>query len=399
MQPTSTRNIGAMLTKLLLVALLAAPALVALPLTQSGGENRNLAPWPQRLLRIGDAQQYTAALDTWINDHFPMREALVALNTRLRYALFKQFPTSQVISGRDGRSFLAAHQPTSAPYGAILDACGFQATRTAETGQQIDRLTTLMAQQGVTLRLLVVPSAPAVYIDQLPAWLSRLCHQSTPPMTTLTGPASPLATTDVRNVYFPLDAMRSAARQAVLFPPHDFHWRGAGPRLVSDWTVQRFWNVDPASATPTQHPLRYQPSDLSHLFRGLELGGEVEALDLAASGIEECLGPACQGDALRPLDMAAELATYRNAHAARGRLLIFGDSFGLYGAPWFARYYKEVVIINTNWLDRLSAPQRVALRQFVLGRQPGTDLLVLYHDVTVTSGRIARDFHILMPEF
>lgn len=392
-----TSRASSLLAKTLLVALLATPALLKLSPSQ-GGENRNLAPMPDTPATLDAALHYTAALDAWFNDHFRMREALVTLNTKIRYALFRQFPTNQVIAGREGRTFMATYNPKDAPFNGVLSACGYQLPSPRDIGDQINRLMAMTSAQGVNLKLLVVPSSPVVNIDQLPEWLSALCHQSVTPMTQLT--SLPMLTAAARqSVYYPLDEMRIASHQVDMFPRNSFHWGGAGPRMVSDWAVKQFWNTEAQAATSFVSAPEWRPSDLSHMFPGVALGADVETLNLPASGIEVCFGSGCFGDMQPVLAKFGEMALYHNPKAARGKLLLLTDSFGPPAASWFSRYYKEVALINLNSMDQLKEPDLARMRKFIFQDHAGDDMLLLYHDVTVHASRIRQDFSLLLPGF
>ncbi|SFU88665.1 hypothetical protein [Pseudoduganella namucuonensis] len=389
------------LAKLTLVALLAAPALFSHSSGSDGAENRRMAPPPQRPASVEEALKYSASFDAWARDNFSLREALVRLNTRVRYHLFGVYPTNQVIQGREGRSFLTTSHPLVPPYDDVFSSCGYQRELTGMLNQQIGRLLTLSRERGIQAKLLVVPSSPVVHVDQLPAWTSALCHTATPPMARwLAQPGLDPALR--RDVAYPLEQMRAAARETDLFPRTFFHWGGAGPRLVAEWSLGQFYGARPEQATPYTSGKQWLPSDVSHLFPGLERRSEVEVMDLDASGIAACHGAACFPGGPAVLEKF-ELALYRNPKAARGRLLLITDSFGPPAAPWFARYYRETVLFNVNTLYLLEGPRQERdlerVRRFLFDGREGDDVVVMYHDATVHAKRIALDFPKLLPGF
>lgn len=389
------------LAKTLLVALLAAPAIVTWTAPQREAENRRMAEPPHRPNSVEEALHYSAAFDAWANDNFSLRAALVRLNTRLRYALFRQYPTNQVAHGREGRAFLTTAHPLVPPYDAVFSACGYQHDVGDVLDTEIPRLLALSRERGITANLLVVPSAPAVHVDQLPRWASALCHTATPPMQRWL--AQPQLGDAVRShVAYPLAQMRAASRETDLFPRTFFHWGGAGPRLTAEWTLRQFYGATPEQATPYVSHKQWLPSDIGHLFPGLDQPSEVDVMDLPASGIEACYGAPCFKDGPAVLQKF-ELVRLRNPHAPRGRLVLISDSFGPPAAPWFARYYKETVLFNANTLYLLDPVKDAAeleqVRQFVFADAAASDFIVLYHDATVHAKRIALDFQKLLPGF
>lgn len=395
MMSATLSRLSAPASKVLLVALLALPALYA-PKPVGDGENRKLAPVPERPSNAAELLAYPARIDAWINDHFGLRETLVRLNTRLRYRLLGQFPSPQVIAGHDGRVFMATYDPKAPAYSGLFSACGYQQDLTARLAGDVNQHFSRLLAQGVNARLLVVPSSPVVYSAQLPGWLARACAADKTPMSKLL--ASNALEAVVRGrVDYPLPLMQSAAADGDVFPRTFFHWGGYGPRVVSDWEVPRMHPGAALKGTTFVSEAQAKPSDIGHVFPGLRLGSTVEVMDLAKSGIDLCWGPACYPELADVLAKFGESARYRNPAAPLGRLVMLSDSFGPPAWPWFARYYREVVAVNTNSMDVLKPEERARLRAFLFGNRED-EVLLLYHDVTVHSGRLSQDVQLLLPD-
>lgn len=320
---------------------------------------------------------------------------LVRLHTRVRFGLFGQYPTSQVVRGREGRTFLTS-APLPAPvFSSAFAACGYQQDGSIDNmlDGQIKRLLSLSRER--CLKLLVAPSSPAVNVDQLPRWASHLCHTATPPMQRwMTQGGRGLA----RDVAFPLEQMRAASRETDLFPRTFFHWDGAGPRMAAEWTLRQFYGDAAGQPTPYVSHKQWLPSDIGHLFPGLKQPSEVDVIDMATSGIDICYGPGCFEHA-PPVAKDLDIRRLSNARAPR-RLVIISDSFGAPAAPWFARYYRDTVLFNANSLFYPKPAEPMdQVRDFVFADPANTDFIVMYHDATVYARRIGQDFSLLMPGF
>lgn len=398
MQSVQHNKALAALAKALVVALLATPAIATLSNKQREGENRHLAEPPQRPTSVEEALKYSASFDAWANDNFSLRAALVRLNTKVRYHVFGQYPTAQVVQGETGRTFLTTSHPAAPAYASVFSACGYQTEVTGVIDAHTRRLLSLSRERGIHTNLVVVPSAPAVHADELPAWASALCRTATPPMQRWL--AQPGLDAGVRqHVAYPLEQMRTAARETELFPRTFFHWGGAGPRLTAEWTLRQFYGVEPDAATRYTSRKEWQPSDIGHLFPGVRRPSEVDMMDMAASHIDYCYGSRCFEQA-PPILKDFEVIRLRNGYAPRKRLVLITDSFGPPAAPWFARYYKETVLFNTNTLYLVKQEADMEqLRQFVFADAAETDFIVLYHDATVHAARIGQDFAKLLPGF
>jgi hypothetical protein len=392
-KPMLAKNLARIVT----VMLLAAPALMSfVGPRQVSGENRTLAPLPARPASWEALLKYPAQLDLWINDHFGFRDTLVALNNRIRHTLFHQFPTIQVIEGRNGRIFLSAHAITQEPYSAILLSCGYRFTRGDAIVDQLNRFSSALHGAGVKARLMIAPSAPVLYRDELPEWLERQCPPGADPISRVI--AAPGLQPAARSmVYYPLEAMLQMKRDVDVIPKTWFHWAGAGPRLVARTSVAELWHRDPREGIPIPVEKKPLPSDISHLFPGIALPSEVETADFPAAGIEQCLGARCFPEMPAIMEKLGDVSRYRNKRLPSGRLVLFSDSFGYHIAGWYSSYYREVIHISTNSLERLDRAEIEQLRQAFLHRGQQDDVLFLYHDVSILFGRLAKDVQMLFP--
>lgn len=396
----STRALRAHLAKIVIVALLALPLLATLlSAPAASGEQRALAKAPALPANWQQALAWPPAADAWINDRFGWRTQMVELYTRVRYDVFGRFPTNQVIGGRGGRIFLSAHNRAGVgePFTAIKLACGWQFTDGPRIVSELNRFARVFTAKRLDARLLIVPSAPIVYSEQLPEWQAERCPAAAAPGYAVL--ASPKLAPQTRaKVFFPLDEMRAMRSRVDLFPPTYFHWGGAGARAVAGLTEERFWHrpADSGSALPLV--VRRRPSDIHSLFPGIELDSMVGEPEFAGTTMTACTGADCFPD-LKPV-MQKLGAVGRFTNSAQGlapRLVLVTDSFGEAGAPWFARYYREVVYVSTNTLALLTREEVARLRG-LLFRPGSTDVvLYLYHDATVYSGRVGTDLNTLAP--
>jgi len=386
------------LAKLFAVALFALPVLgVYLPGLQPNAENRALAPIPPLPATVGQSLLWPAAMEAGINDRFPLRPTLVRSNTRLRHALFGQFPTIQVAAGRDGYMFLANHTVQGAPYGAIRIACGDGYDGVDRIVQEINYFEKFFARRGLKPKLLIVPSGPLVYNRHLPAWMAARCPDHAAPALAILA-SSWLQPAARALTYFPLDVMRALGPDTPPQPQHYFHWAGDGPRAVAEAAEQRFWGRAASVASPLATAYAPGPSDYQSLYPGIEIIRTVGTPVLAGSSITACEGPACLPELAGAATKLHMVARYRNSAPGLGpRLVILSDSFGPSALPWFARFHEEVVLIGTNNIPLLDAAEKARLRAFVFRPDSKDELLYLYHDATVYSSRVLGDMQFFAP--
>ncbi|MCD2517284.1 hypothetical protein LQ564_13300 [Massilia sp. G4R7] len=384
--------------KLVLTGFLALPmaAAVLWPVDPSV-ERRELAPAAGRPQNIEEALAWPAKAEAWVNDHFGWRPQMVTGFARLRYALFERFPTTRIVAGSDDRLFLVAHDAQGERYKALV-ACGWQFDRRARVLNDLNRFERTMRARGIPGKLLVVPSAPAVYREQMPAWAAERCDPDKVPMAGLLK-APELSPAARSLVYFPLHEMRAMRERVTLFPKNFFHWGNAGAGAVAALAEQHFWRRGLETGTPINLVARDTPSDVGFMFPGIERNAMVEHADFAGSTITPCYGPDCFPEIKPIMDKLYLIGRYVNSAPGLGpRLVLVTDSFGYNALPMFARYHREVVLVGTNALESLSQGELARLRALLF--VPGSDdeVLFLYHDATVLANRIDIDFNMLFPE-
>lgn len=376
--------------KVLAVLILSVPALMSFVRPSNmANENRHLASLPAMPADWDQALQYPGKLDLWINDHFGFRQELVILNNRIRYALFRQFPTIQVIEGKSGRIFLSSHATTHQPYSAISWTCGYSFRGVDAVVDHLNTFASMSRRTGLDAKLIIAPSSPSVYTGELPGWLAERCKTSVSPIPSAMS-SQQLDAAAKSIVYYPLDDMRRMEPGVRVIPKTWFHWAGTGPSLIAQYSVQRFWDIAVQDKEPIVTMKKTLPSDLSHLFPGIVLESEIDVADFAASDITECIGPQCfpEMDLER---LGHDVARYRNEKRPSGRLVLVTDSFGRYIAGWYARYFREVLLVSTNAIEQLEPAQIQKIKQAFLVKSPENKIIFLYHDGSVLDGRIALD--------
>ena len=214
--------------KIAVVALLSVPAVASLTVARTPGEeNRALASLPALPRSWEAALQAPPAFTAWVNDSFGYRAALVALNNRLRFTLFREFPSEMLIAGHNARYFLAKHVPTWVPALGVAQVCGNMGKPEADTQEYFNALFADFAAAGLQPRLLIVPSAPVLYHTDLPASLAPNCARADTPAAVVL--ASPRLDASARaQIFYPLEEMRRIKDTATVFPKNWFHWTGEG---------------------------------------------------------------------------------------------------------------------------------------------------------------------------
>lgn len=384
--------------KALIVLLFSLPLLASLLMRPQGSaENRYLANFPATPHSWTETLQYPAKIDLWINDHLGWRNQLIGMNNYVRFHLFHQFPTRQLLLGRHGRLMLSAYNTVDPEYSGVLAVCGYGRSDAdhAALVAQINLFDATLGAQGLDARLIIAPTSPLVYREELPGWLQRRCASVQVPMQRA------LAAPQLRgreHILYPLPDFLAAKQTMDIFPVSWFHWSGDGARLAAELSAQRYWGVAPQQTPELHTTIRRLPSDMDNLMPGVTLDSNVKQVDFAGSGVQECHGAACYPELPDVMAKLWGLNRYHHDGAPLPRLVVVSDSYGLELAPWYTRYFRDVLQVSTNDLAQLTPDQCRRLAQFLF-RQPGPQQLIfVYHDATVQGGgRIGSDLATLFP--
>lgn len=377
---TPIKWLGGHAGKIALVAALAIPAGVAvMDSAVPNAENRNLSPLPARPASWPAVLAAPAQLNAWVNDHFGFRNDLVRMNNWLRFKLFREFPSIQMAAGRHGRYFLAAHGTNVPPFQAIMNVCGNMGKASPGTAAYMSKMFADFHAMGLQPKLMIVPSTPVVYSQDLPVWLVRQCAAPRTPVSAVL--ESPELSAEARaNIWFPLQEMRDIGKTASLFPLTWFHWGGPGLDQVARQSITHFWQRPLDVAPPLKTRVETVPSDVSHLFTGIDLPSTIIQPDTPASQIKTCYNGTCFPEIAAASAILSDVSRFENPLAPRRRLLIISDSFGAKVSAWYARYYGTVEQFATNNIERLTPEQTLELKTFLFRDPDHTDILFMYHD-------------------
>ena len=362
--------------------LIAAPALFQILLPDPQREERRpLATIPARPTSLDQARRLPDAVDVWLRDRFGLRQPLVRLNNWLRWQVFGEIATPRIVIGRNGRLFLAAHD--DGPPTLITSVCGagVAAATIDHAADVIVRSLERVRAAGFDAALLLVPTAPRLYPEDIPEPFATACAGRQPPVDRIAALAaqSPVGA----DVIYPLDLMQGFRGRFEPIPRHHFHWAGEAPVRVAEAVAEAHWHLPRTLTLPLRAIGR--ASDMSGLNPGMGASDPIREPDTRAVGIRNCTGVGCGPiDGLTP---GAEFALERYTRPEPGpRLLIVADSFGDEISRNFLEQFGEVWRVAANNLAALSPDDRRVLADTLSARFEGERVLYIYHDAAALDG-------------
>jgi hypothetical protein len=155
--------------------------LLALPVATHNGrgdpgvraaENREPAPLPGWPRNWEESVKWPKMVDSYLADHFGRRTAMVKFFNRARFRLFGATPSEQTVFGPTGRLFLTSHS-ADAPYALIRFISGVTVGEgfVADAVADLTALLRQAQQEQPESYVLVAPTAPILYPEELPSWL------------------------------------------------------------------------------------------------------------------------------------------------------------------------------------------------------------------------------------
>lgn len=382
-RPAGRHPFGERVFLLAVAAMLLAPLLAHLlggPAAQT--DNRRLAPAPAVPRTAEALVDWPRQTEAYLDDHFGLRRRLVDLATGLRWDVLRSSPVAAVVRGRNGRIFLSEGD---VPLREVLSDCGAWwaepqvAQYARELEQGLARLQDLLPGASV----LVVPTSPVLYPQDLPGWIARACAGRVP----LAEDLLRRLPGELRGrIAYPRDIAATLPPAAPLVPPHNFHWIGAGVHAFLGRFAERDLHLT-RLATPAWTE-KVEEADLALYVPGVGLSNRVRLADWAGAGVRRCAEAACTDRP--PLDGIAlpSEAMRLERPGAGGRLLLIGDSFLAGAADALIGYASDIITLNLNNLPRLSREeQRLLWERVTVAWQPDRVLMVV-NDGNVTA--IAR---------
>lgn len=337
--------------------LLAIPALVQLfgigPVDPAA-ENRVLAAPPAAPGSLAAIMRFPSALGTYLQDWFGLRQPMVVANNWLRFHLFHETTSPELLVSKHGRIFMSAH-PGGPHFSLIYNVCGagipdgwFEGAAT-NLASLIERA----RRDAPNLVFVIAPGAATLYSEDLRQWVWAPCRGlKTSAQRIVDNLANRPDILD--HVVYPIDILTDLKRRYPVIPSLSLHWAGEGPLRFAEILSEKRFGMTRTLELPTS--VGDWPSDLNRLNPGLGWVNHISWPDLAAAGVSSCLGAACTPLEADPR-VVAPLDRYRSPHPNGKRLLVIADSFGDNIAYDFIEYYGEVWHIHVNGLAQLTRPE------------------------------------------
>lgn len=366
---------------LLWIALLPLPlaATVWDPLSPPLIENRTIAAPPKLPTDWATLTALPGETSAWLTDHFGLRGLLTVWHNRLKYALFGEYPGSDLVRGKDDQIFLNFGKGEARR--SLRGICGLDIVdppMAERIPQMVDYIAEIHAANP-KVRLVVIPDKSRVIPEKLPDWLQADCAQSRPPMPETLAKAAERLGKD-RPILYPLATLRAANP----YPAANFHWTVAGAWPIAQLIAETYLGLTRRTA-PTLRPFD-SFSDLTSFMPGLSRPITEAEPDWSGTGMLSCRDrPECFPEFPEIAQRLIQVSRFWPAapkadSERRPRLLLLSDSFGTAVAPGLAPYFSDLWHISLNEDKRLSAAERATLRRIAVDAFNPDIILLLFSE-------------------
>lgn len=297
-------------------------------------ENRSLTALPRLPAGWLELQGYVTGLEAYFTDHFGCRKCLVMWHNKLRWTLFKDRQnTHEVLIGKEGWLYYMQGQMFD-HYTGLLQ---FTPEQLHDWQVLLEKRRDWLARRGIAYEFVVTPGKQTIYPEYLPDWLA---HGKVRPETktdqffAYMRAHSTVPVLDLRRV------VREAKKTLPTFLITDSHWNRFGGLVAYQQLMQ---------ALARQRPDIGEPLPLSAftLTNELRPGGDLAkmlGLTMVESNAYYLLPqpglPAFTSELPPPEHPKAPKFT-RNP-TAKGRLLVFHDSFAMNWIELLAYHFQQV---------------------------------------------------------
>ncbi|HLG87702.1 MAG TPA: hypothetical protein VKZ79_10965 [Alphaproteobacteria bacterium] len=342
-------------------------------------ENRTLASLPALPRSLHDLVRYPAALNTYLQDWFGLRQQMVRTENWLRFTLFHEVTSPELLIGKHGRIFMSA-LPGNKPLSLINDVCGATMNDGAflGTAYHITSLIERASHEFPDFTFVIIPGPSILYSEDLPRWAWSSCRGLKPSVErTLDDLRS--RPDILSHIVYPIDVLQDLKRRYLIVPKRNLHWAGEGTLRYTEFLSEHRFGLQRTLSVPTK--IDDWPSDLNRLNPGLNWVNRIPWPDPGMAGVFSCFGAEC--DPKADPHVIAPLDRFRTPNPNGRRLLLLGDSFADNVAGNFTEYFGEVWHIHFNLLAPLTRGELDQLIEMAFKQYRPDQVLYICNDFAI----------------
>jgi hypothetical protein len=304
-------------------------------------ENRALATFPKLQPGWHGLQAYVAGLEAYFNDHFGCSKCLVQWNNKLRWFVFQDKNTRHVLFGNDGWLFATESQMIDHYSGQLQ----FTPEQLYDWKLLLEKRRDWLARRGIAYVFVVAPDKHTIYPEELPSWVKKVR-----PDTKLDQFFAYMRTNSTMPVLDFREVVRDAKPINPTYLKTDTHWNYFGGFIAYQELIRFLAHQLPA--------LKLEPMPLSSftLTNRLTPAGDLAKI-LGLSLVESNAYVLIPNPELPKFTINApppehyKDPAFLNNSQAKGRLILFHDSFAGAWTPFLGYHFNQITYLWQYSLD------------------------------------------------
>jgi hypothetical protein len=300
-------------------------------------EKRRIASMPALPGTLAALEGFPPEFEAFWNDVFGLRKELLKIDFAITTNVFGQMSTGKVIKGRDGWLFYTGDRSLDLYRRALPLGAGELSVLGAERRRRSDRL----AEMGIAYLMTIAPDKHTIHPELMPKYLRRRVGPSQFDQVANAMKAAGAPFLDLR------PPLLEAQRHEETYFRLDTHWNVVGAYVAHVAILEAL------GRKPVPRPLFLEGEKKGDLAIMAGLNEVERAPALPPAGVGAC-------DPLIASSPDTNASRRYYCKGARGRLLIYADSFGENLIPWLSRSFAESTFAGPAplWKDLLADVER-----------------------------------------
>ncbi|MDB6124804.1 MAG: hypothetical protein JWQ71_3797 [Pedosphaera sp.] len=311
-------------------------------------ENRAPAKYPSFNSSLDGIRNYFSGLESYFNDHFGFRKQLIRWNHRWKHTFFNQSSPSVVITGRDGWLYYSGERMIENYRGMSK----FEPKELQEWKSLLESRRDWLAKRGIRYLFVIPPNKDSIYPEYLPDWITKV-H----PATKLDQFVAYMKTNSTVEVLDLRPVLLDAKTNCPVYLVTDTHWNFYGGFVAHQELIRtlsrQMPGLKPLSIDLFEKKLHDEKGgDLTRLLGSDQNMVETNCPSLAPRPPLKSINSTIDLNLIpgRKWSKLTEPAITINPDA-KGKVIIFRDSFSGTWVPFLGYYFNKVVYLWTYQWD------------------------------------------------
>lgn len=308
-------------------------------------ENRSLSSFPEFSFEKLFSKKYTADIDTWVSDHFPLRTGWIELKTNAELIAGKQNINDIYIVDN-----MMLQKLSDPDYDAV--------------DKSISAINSYASKHNMPVFVMLAPTATGIYSEKLPKYAPKFDQKAFIDYVYQGFTQDNIVTLDAYNALYP-------TRDEYIYYRTDHHWTSLGAYYAYASAIKSM-GFNPVLLS--QYDIEHASSDFigtlysKVIYNGVDKdtidfyhnpdGAKVESLTVTSGGKDTTYDSIYFRDYLDKKDKYSAftginqpMITIKTNSTSGKKLLVIKDSYAHSFVPFLTQHYSEIVMVDMRYIS------------------------------------------------